>query len=191
MECEWCYLDKGVPAVHSLSRGQSFGHALSGSHEAVLSQTPLQLFGSHLRWCNRHSQTRSSELLSYVKKNKNYTYIQKLAGHVEMGRCDDVTGLEVIYYGAWNYEEKYVEWLKWCKLFCAFENRIYSTCILLSNFTLPRWRMAASSLEISQESFSVNMRIFRAERKWAYSLTSSRPSHLLFAPWWYDHMGKN
>lgn len=47
--------------------------------------------------------------------------------------------------------------------------------------------MAASSLEISQESFSVNMRIFRAERKWAYSVTSSRPSQLVQLPWWYDH----
>lgn len=66
-----------------------------------------------------------------------------------------------------------------------------SHCMMLSlplTFTLPRWRMAASSLEISQESLSVNMRIFRAERKWAYSFTSSRPSQLVHLPWWQDHM---
>lgn len=61
---------------------------------------------------------------------------------------------------------------------------------LLWKFTLPRWRMAASSLEISQESLSENMRIFRAERKWAYSFTSSRPSQLVQLPWWHDHMVK-
>lgn len=51
--------------------------------------------------------------------------------------------------------------------------------------------MAASSLLISQESFSVKVRIFSAERKWAYSFTSSRPSQTLLFPWWGDQTGEN
>lgn len=47
--CGWCYLDEGVPAVHGLADGQSFGHALPGSHEGALGQTLLQLCGVHLR----------------------------------------------------------------------------------------------------------------------------------------------
>lgn len=50
--------------------------------------------------------------------------------------------------------------------------------------------MAASSLQISQESLSVKVRIFRAERKWAYSFTSSRPSQLVQFPWWSDQTGE-
>lgn len=44
-------------------------------------------------------------------------------------------------------------------------------------------RMAASSLEISQFSVSVNMRTFMAERMLAYSLLSSLPSQVVQLPW--------
>lgn len=43
--------------------------------------------------------------------------------------------------------------------------------------------MAASSLEISQFSVSVNIRTFIAERILAYSLLSSLPSQVVQLPW--------
>lgn len=59
-----------------------------------------------------------------------------------------------------------------------------------SNLTFPRWRTAASSLKISQESFSENIRIFRAEQRWEYSIRSSRPSQLVHLPWWRRRLVK-
>lgn len=44
-------------------------------------------------------------------------------------------------------------------------------------------RMAASSLDISQFSVSVNIRTFMAERMLAYSLLSSLPSQVVQLPW--------
>lgn len=43
------YLDKGIPAIHSLGRGQIFAHAIGSRHEWTLSQTLLQLFGIYLQ----------------------------------------------------------------------------------------------------------------------------------------------
>lgn len=47
---------------------------------------------------------------------------------------------------------------------------------------LPMCRMAASSLEISQISVSVNMRTFMADRMLEYSRRSLRPSHSVQLP---------
>lgn len=55
--------------------------------------------------------------------------------------------------------------------------------LLPSYCRLPMCRMAASSLEISQFSVSVNMRTFIAERILAYSLLSSLPSQVVQLPW--------
>lgn len=56
--------------------------------------------------------------------------------------------------------------------------------ILLPSYCrFPMCRMAASSLEISQFSVSVNIRTFIAERMLAYSLLSSLPSQVVQLPW--------
>ena len=66
--------------------------------------------------------------------------------------------------------------------------KMLTSLLLPLKHTLPRWRMAARSLKISQVSVSENKRIFKAARKWEYSIRSSRPSQLVQLPWWNGYI---
>lgn len=69
------YFDKCVPAVHGLSRGQTFGHVFSGSLEGALSQTFPQCFGIHLR--QQGSTIRKDDLLTLAVSSEKTAHASK------------------------------------------------------------------------------------------------------------------